>query len=246
MQTLTITTSWDDGHPADLALAEMLARHGACGTFYICRDYGGRPRLSDSEIVELAGIPGIEIGSHTLTHPDLRRISNLQLWHEVEGSRKWLQDLLGHDIAGFCYPKGLNNKRSVSAVLRAGYTHARTTRGGSTTMRFPPLRMPTTLQFYPHRRSTQLRHALHEIDCRGFKRIALLDGWSRRPSELATKFATTEEGHETVLLHIWGHSWELTPFDLWNDLRKFLVELERARPLYLTNSGVMALGRASC
>jgi hypothetical protein len=30
-----ITTSWDDGHPSDLRVAELLIKHGLRGTFYV-------------------------------------------------------------------------------------------------------------------------------------------------------------------------------------------------------------------
>src|SRR5688500_11915407 len=38
-----VTTSWDDGHPLDIRLAEMLARHGVAGTFYVPLRYEGVP-----------------------------------------------------------------------------------------------------------------------------------------------------------------------------------------------------------
>src|SRR4051812_36730612 len=72
MNEVLVTTSWDDGDPGDLRLAEELAEFGLHGTFYLCREFNGRPRLSDAQIRELAAIPGVEVGSHTLTHPDLR------------------------------------------------------------------------------------------------------------------------------------------------------------------------------
>jgi hypothetical protein len=30
-----ITTSWDDGHPSDLRLADLLHKHSLRGTFYV-------------------------------------------------------------------------------------------------------------------------------------------------------------------------------------------------------------------
>ena len=45
-----VTTSWDDGHPLDIRLAEMLARYGVLGTFYIPMHYGRRPVVTEDEI----------------------------------------------------------------------------------------------------------------------------------------------------------------------------------------------------
>ena len=46
---LTITTSWDDGHPMDLRVAELLTRSGLPGTFYVPPS-NSRPTLSTAEI----------------------------------------------------------------------------------------------------------------------------------------------------------------------------------------------------
>jgi peptidoglycan-N-acetylglucosamine deacetylase len=59
-----LTSSWDDGDPLDLRLAERLASVGWAATFYLCRDFDGRPRLSDREVVELADFPGVEVGAY--------------------------------------------------------------------------------------------------------------------------------------------------------------------------------------
>ena len=49
--TLRLTTSWDDGHPLDLRLADRLAARGFTGTFYVPRhNREGRPVLSAREV----------------------------------------------------------------------------------------------------------------------------------------------------------------------------------------------------
>ena len=57
-----MTTSWDDAHPLDLRIAEMLARHNLSGTFYA-------PRSAETEVMPLADLRelsrGFEIGAHT-------------------------------------------------------------------------------------------------------------------------------------------------------------------------------------
>ena len=48
---LRFTTSWDDGHPLDLRLAELLATHGFSGTFYVPRgNREGRPVMTTAEL----------------------------------------------------------------------------------------------------------------------------------------------------------------------------------------------------
>jgi len=61
----TITTSWDDGHPLDLRIAELLAKHGLRGTFYVPLE-NTRSTLSPAQIRDLSS--AFEIGAHTFHH----------------------------------------------------------------------------------------------------------------------------------------------------------------------------------
>src|SRR5262249_5130368 len=54
---------------------------------------------------EMAGA-GVEIGSHTLTHPILTGLGDDRLREEVGQSRDRLQDALGRTVEAFCYPNG--------------------------------------------------------------------------------------------------------------------------------------------
>ena len=63
-----LTTSWDDGYPLDLRVAELLVKYGLQGTFYIPSETG-HPILRDEQVSELA--KAFEVGAHTLHHVDL-------------------------------------------------------------------------------------------------------------------------------------------------------------------------------
>ena len=71
-QPLYVTTSWDDGHPLDLRLAEMLSKYAIPATFYI-------PLKNDRDLVGSSEIRALgaqfEIGGHTVTHCDMRSLS---------------------------------------------------------------------------------------------------------------------------------------------------------------------------
>jgi peptidoglycan/xylan/chitin deacetylase (PgdA/CDA1 family) len=73
---------------------------------------------------------GIEIGSHTLTHPILTRVGDERLRLELQGSRSRLEEVLGRRIEQFCYPNGDHDERVRSEVARAGYGIAVTCVGG--------------------------------------------------------------------------------------------------------------------
>jgi peptidoglycan/xylan/chitin deacetylase (PgdA/CDA1 family) len=73
---------------------------------------------------------GWELDAHTITHPDLTRVGDAQLWREVHRSRVDLQHLFHVPVDFFCYPSGRYDARVVAAVRRAGYLGATTTNYG--------------------------------------------------------------------------------------------------------------------
>ena len=84
---------------------------------------------------------GIEIASHTVTHRDLRSLSDLELATELTRSRATLERKLGHRVPWFAYPFGGHDRRVVAAARRAGYTLAVTTVSGTTQRAAAPLEL---------------------------------------------------------------------------------------------------------
>ncbi len=70
---------------------------------------------------------GHEIGSHTLTHPFLTKISLKEAREEISASKKKLEDIFGVAIRHFCYPYGDWNPAVRDLVKEAGYETACTT-----------------------------------------------------------------------------------------------------------------------
>jgi peptidoglycan/xylan/chitin deacetylase (PgdA/CDA1 family) len=73
---------------------------------------------------------GVEIGSHTLTHPILTGLSDERLREEVGRSRDRIQTALRRKVETFCYPNGDYDPRTRREVARAGYELAVTTEVG--------------------------------------------------------------------------------------------------------------------
>src|SRR5258708_39507474 len=112
-----ITTSWDDGHPLDLRVAELLTKHRISGTFYI-------PRIAENETMSAVHIRQLslafEVGAHTLHHADLTRATEQQAWQEIAGSKAWLEDNIGQPRPMFCPPNGKDSRRALEAHPPAG------------------------------------------------------------------------------------------------------------------------------
>ena len=62
MRKAIVTTSWDDGHPLDLRVVDLLARYGIKGTFYVPLLYRSRPVMEKAQIIAILD-RGMEIGS---------------------------------------------------------------------------------------------------------------------------------------------------------------------------------------
>ena len=84
---------------------------------------------------------GIEIGSHTMTHPILTRVSDERLRSELQESRSRLEEVLRRKIEQFCYPNGDQDERVRTEVALAGYRVAVTCVSGLNKRGDDPLRL---------------------------------------------------------------------------------------------------------
>lgn len=65
------------------------------------------PAADWDELRELASEPGLDFGSHSWTHPDLRSVPAAGLRREIEDSRQRIEDRLGVRADRFCFPRAL-------------------------------------------------------------------------------------------------------------------------------------------
>lgn len=73
---------------------------------------------------------GVEIGSHTVSHPILTNVGEAILRAELKESKARLEAELGHAVKLFCYPNGNYDARVRRAVEEAGYRCAVTVEPG--------------------------------------------------------------------------------------------------------------------
>jgi peptidoglycan/xylan/chitin deacetylase (PgdA/CDA1 family) len=126
--------TFDDGYQDFLDQAVPLLRRNACtatvfvlpGRFGGTNDWdplGPRKRLLTAEGVRAAAGAGMEIGCHGLLHRELPGLDDAALQEETVRSRELLAQITGAPPAGFCYPYGTLDARSVRAVRAAGYAY---------------------------------------------------------------------------------------------------------------------------
>lgn len=230
---MIVTTSWDDGYPADAKIAELLAKHGAKGTFYVPdRNAEGRPVMTPGEVERLART--FEIGGHSIDHIVLTALDRAELARQITTNKHSLERATGTPLHGFCYVRGRYNAAVKAAVRNAGYTYARTVESFHTKLKADPFDMPVTLQFYPHARATYARNfakAPHPARAKAFAAALRAPDLEARIAACADACSRTNG-----ILHLWGHSWELEERNLWQLLDDTLGRLARMPNVrFLTN-----------
>jgi peptidoglycan/xylan/chitin deacetylase (PgdA/CDA1 family) len=78
----------------------------------------------DWDTVREASELGVEIGSHTETHPHLTRLSDAEVRRELADSRERLETELGRSCRYLAYPYGESDARVRAAARWAGYAAA--------------------------------------------------------------------------------------------------------------------------
>jgi len=117
--------TFDDGYATFYEHAfPRLRERGFVATLFVITDKVGMPRYVTWDQVREMAAAGIEIGSHSVTHPDLRQLSGSHLEQEISGSRKTLEEQLGMPVLFFCYPGGHYDEEVLAAVKAAGYLGA--------------------------------------------------------------------------------------------------------------------------
>jgi peptidoglycan/xylan/chitin deacetylase (PgdA/CDA1 family) len=135
--------SLDDGRMPDLEAAKLLDRYNVKATFYI----PGNCELNDDEIKLLS--TKHEIGSHSVSHPELTHIGYTDVMNELIVSKDVLENITGKEVTKFCYPRGKYNENVKKLVKKAGYKEARTTHINCIEFPKDPFETKTSIHIYP-------------------------------------------------------------------------------------------------
>ena len=234
-----VTTSWDDGDPSDMRIAELLAARKIKGTFYVpVERYRPCGRMTPADLRSLAG-QGFEIGAHGVSHANLALCNPGRLAFEVEHSKATLEDTLGQEVRVFAYPRGRYNQSVIAALQRAGFAGARTTRMFRHGFDFSTFEMPTSIQVYPHSRSDYMRNLVRGLYFGGSWKYVVRPQAAGNWADLAVLLLDNSLAQGGVW-HLYGHSWEIRQLDLWKDLERVLAYAAARKGVhYLSNGEVL-------
>ena len=223
-----VTFSYDDGVTQDIRLIELLNKYNLKSTFNINSEllgtngilmrYGNRVAHYKIHRDDVKYVyDGHEVAAHTLTHPYLTKLDDIEVIRQVEQDRLNLSDIVGYEVVGMAYPGGgINNDDRVAEIIKnnTGIAYCRTTQN---TDSFDP-------QANLYRFDPNVCH-IREPE---------------RLMELGRRFIETDASSPQIF-YIWGHSFEMDygP-DLWIKLEEFFEFISNRDDIfYGTNTEVL-------
>jgi peptidoglycan/xylan/chitin deacetylase (PgdA/CDA1 family) len=213
---LVLTTSWDDGHPLDLRVADLLTKYDLKGTFYVPSENWG-DILSARQIGELA--KKFEVGAHTVHHVALTSLADDAAREEILGSKRGIEEITGKPCRIFCFPMGRFERRHLAMLREAGFTAARTVELfslASPRNKSGLALIPTTVQAYPHSPIAYWKNCAKRFKVNNLPH--LLRFGATRAWESAAISILQSARERGGVFHLWGHSSEIQESGQWESL----------------------------
>ena len=140
-----IVVSFDDGYGSQYrsALPTLKAR-GWPAVLNLIVHNPFPDKISTTQVKSMLAA-GWELDAHTLTHPDLTKVSPTKLVAEVADSRTALMAQYGEPVNFLAYPYGHVNAAVVQAVQDAGFAGATTTTAGAMSAGSDPYHLPRVI-----------------------------------------------------------------------------------------------------
>lgn len=140
-----VVLSFDDGYASHYRTAlPVLRARGWTGVLNLIVHNRYPEAISAMQVRGLIAA-GWELDAHTLTHPDLTKISRARLIAEVSDSRSQLKARYGVPVNFMAYPYGHVNAQVEQVVREAGYLGATTTKFGLASPATDPERLPRVI-----------------------------------------------------------------------------------------------------
>jgi len=124
-----VVLTFDDGTESDIAyVAPLLKQYGFGASFYITEGLREIKRdddaLSWNEVRQLNDL-GFEVGNHTVSHPDLTKLTKEQILAELEGIERRCKEYGIPIPKTFVYPMYRDSVPVAEVLLEKGYLFAR-------------------------------------------------------------------------------------------------------------------------
>lgn len=210
---MKLTFSWDDGAPQDQHLFELHEKYDIPGMFFVpTRNIEGRPVLTP-DTIRRAESPNVAFGGHTENHVYLTQIPLGNVEAEVCQNQQYLEDTLGHPIDHFCLPGGKYNE----SILEIVFQYFKSIRTADTmNFRYNGNLLKPSIHVYPRGTKSLLGNSARN---RSISELIYVATHLRKDYfSLVRGLLKNESKKDSSVVILWGHSWELEKFDLWDEL----------------------------
>ena len=117
-----IGLTFDDGHISNFTLAyPVLKKYGFKAIFFIIVNNIDKPGYISWEQLRQLETNGMSIGSHSMTHPILTRMTDRDVEYELKESKNILDKNLLFPTESISIPHGFWNNRIANIAFRVGY-----------------------------------------------------------------------------------------------------------------------------
>ncbi|MCK4440605.1 MAG: polysaccharide deacetylase family protein [Sulfurovaceae bacterium] len=122
----SLIITFDDGWRGNYELLEVFQKYQVKPTIFLTTGLIDvhEKFLTKDKLLQMQKYVNFE--SHTVTHPNMLKINNIQLKKELSESKKYLETLLKRDINIFAYPFGKYNNQHIPILQQSGYRYALT------------------------------------------------------------------------------------------------------------------------
>ncbi len=144
-----VTITFDDGWEDNVTTAiPILKTSNLKATYFFATSYlqnspaTGSASVSGPVAVKAIASEGHQIGSHSVTHPDLTTLTSGQIQAELQNSKTYLESLVGTGkVTGFASPYGAYTDAVINQIKPVYQAHRPTDEGFNTRENFDPYRL---------------------------------------------------------------------------------------------------------
>jgi peptidoglycan/xylan/chitin deacetylase (PgdA/CDA1 family) len=125
-----VILTFDDGIENHFLVSRVLDKLGIKGVFFINPFYLNKDGfIKKEQILEMVN-NGHEIGSHSFTHVNLKKLDKKSLYDELKKSKNLIENIIQQDVISFAPPYGFYNEIVISISKKVGYKYFCTTEWG--------------------------------------------------------------------------------------------------------------------
>ncbi|CAN2042476.1 putative Polysaccharide deacetylase family protein [Candidatus Magnetomoraceae bacterium gMMP-15] len=159
-----VVITFDDGDQSNYDHAfKVLLKNNLKATFFITTNFIDQAtRVTWKQLKEMQAA-GMEIGSHTVSHPVPSSLTDSQMMYELSESKKILELGLSSNIQSFSLPTGFYNPKIKNLAYKAGYSFVCISRVGFCDINaFSPF----DIKRIAIKRSTSYKEFIEYVECK--------------------------------------------------------------------------------